>query len=966
MPDYQRKTIPFLHRGMNWNNPVDKLQDGQVPWAKNIRVKEQGTVTSADGHTVASGLDGQPFPNTGYVYQHSISRLNINNPAYDTNLKETWVMGADTELHIFQNAQTLIPQFGFNPVWTPTGQFQVFSGNPLSIVDMQPVGGGASWKYIGDSKQMVTAGYYPTDTQGGTMGRALSMGLRPPVQNNVVQVNNDGGAPGLQGNLNGDYQWVYAYRRTGTGAKSNPSAPTRFNILHPATTVTNGSVTLTLPNAPPDPQPPFQPDSHVVIDIFRFGGNLARWALVGSAPGGSQFTDNASDLSLLAAPSPPQATDPVTGLTRFNLFQPFVTQDVAHAGVVEAFPQPNGAWIITPQPPVQPGQPTPFNLNWLPGSTIIVNGIRFSIFQVISPTVIELSEDPQQQLQPGGFGLYTWSIPAGTLMSGQPLPHLWGPYGLGVSASYLFACGDANAPGTLYWTNGNDPDSTDVVNNIVVTNASEKLQAGCVYDGQPFVWSTERQFQIFPSLTVFGQFTTQEVAGAKGLWLEFSLSVQSNGITDQSVTWRGKDGLYDWSASGLRRLTDDLYPFFPHDGEFGIAPETIMPFINARSEQPENVGNLDDSQPKYHRTCWFMGMLFYDFVARTDAGNTFSTLVWDDIQVKGWVSLDQPFQDTVHPVARGIDISNNVIRKVPDPQLPDILDGLAKLKVTQGGWIYDYFGFTRGFESRIITRAEDMGDPRANKLFGDYWLDCTPLVQLVIAPKVNFHASTLTHDFVGPLNTRNDFILDFDETVTTNGLGVMQQTLGLDIHWNPPDGQFAPVLNQWSPSFVMKPEFIAFRFTDKTDEGLLQAKYLMGMNMEANTDNTAFQLNILVDGNLVAQPIVQHNGQSEKPYGWEPIAGYEFQVQMNFPQNVQWQLYKIKWIFEPWPDTVARKYPFNSLGDTGSKFIQGVVLPMETGGQQTTVGLWGDDDNITRSWTKSTLPLKKTGVVLNI
>ena len=120
-------------------------------------------------------------------------------------------------------------------------------------------------------------------------------------------------------------------------------------------------------------------------------------------------------------------------------------------------------------------------------------------------------------------------------VAGQPLPHMWGPYGIGQSGSFIFACGDPNARGTLYWTNGNDPDSTDVVNNIVVTSPSEKLVTGCVYDGQPFCWSTERQFQIFPSLTIFGQFTTQEVAGAKGCWLEWSLSVQSNGISDQSA-----------------------------------------------------------------------------------------------------------------------------------------------------------------------------------------------------------------------------------------------------------------------------------------------------------------------------------------------------------------------------------------------------------------------------------------------
>ena len=68
--DFQRKTIPFLHNGMNWNLPVEKLPDGQYPWCKNVRVVEKGTISSSHGHTPLFVVD-----NAAYV--HSISRLNI-------------------------------------------------------------------------------------------------------------------------------------------------------------------------------------------------------------------------------------------------------------------------------------------------------------------------------------------------------------------------------------------------------------------------------------------------------------------------------------------------------------------------------------------------------------------------------------------------------------------------------------------------------------------------------------------------------------------------------------------------------------------------------------------------------------------------------------------------------------------------------------------------------------------------
>jgi len=962
MPNYERKTIPFVHKGMNWNAPPDKTPEGQIPWVKNGRVLEQGVISSAHGHT-------QAFSPTGYQYLHSISRLNIKNPQFDPFLARNYVVGGDQNLLVFRDDPTL--HSGLNPVITPKGQYNVFSGNPLSIVDAQPVGAAAAWKYIADSKQMVAVGYYPGDTHN-TMARCLTIGMRQPINRATVT---KAGA----GKLLGQYQWAFAYRNLQTGARSNPSSATRHQLggdpNDPDSKISvhmvNESASMPLPDVPLDPQTG-QPDANIVIDVYRFGGTINRWALVGSGHAFEVFVDNVPDLQLLAAPGPSMATDASTGLTRFNLFQPFVTQDIARKGSGALARMPNGEWILN----TIAGDP--FNLDWLQGSTIYIGragsgavGTAYTIYEVGDPNNLVVAENLEGSFSVGDP--VDWSTNAGTLMSGQPMSHLWGPYGIGQSGSYLFACGDPNAPGTLYWTNGNDPDSTDIVNNIIVTSPSERLQTGCVYDGQPFCWSTERQFQIFPSLTVFGQFTTQEIAGAKGVWMEWSLSVQSNGFADQSVTWRGKDGIYDWSAGGgLRRLTDDLYPFFPHDGEFGFAPETIMPFINyPLTDHPEVVGNLDDRQPKYHRTCWFHGMLFYDFVAQSQDGQTYSTLVWDEVQVKGWVSLDQAFPHTHAPVARGVEIGAND-PDAGDTVTPDGSPGAmgrgGNLKVTWGDIIYDYYGYTRGFETRIVTRAEDFGDPRANKLFGDYWFDCTAYSLITIIPLVNFHRSQLEFDQVpfSIAGIRRQHVLDFDQTVTTHGIGVIQQTMGLDIRWIASDGPFTASINQWSPAIVPKPESISFRFTDRSDEGVVQAKYLMGMNLEADTGDTSFLLNVMVDGNLIAQVNIQHDGQTEKPYAWEPVAGYEFQVQMNFPQEVLWRLFKIQWIYEPWPDAVARKYPFQSLGTTGAKYIRGIVMPMETGGQPGTVHLWGDDADTDYTWTKTTEELKKTGEVLDL
>jgi hypothetical protein len=991
MANFTRKEIPFLHKGMSWNAPPEKLADGVPNWAKNVRVLQQGTISAAHGFTTKFTAPGRDFI-------HSMARLNVLNPAFDSDLSRTYVLGADYQLNVFQDQATLNNNT-LNPVTTPQG-IAGFSGNPLSIVDMQPVGAAVAWKYIGDSQQMCSVGYYPTDQYGVNMARCLTMGMDPPVitAGPPVQAPIAGTDGGLT--IGGQYQWCYVFRNLQKGSRSNPSCATRQSAATPALTIVSNAalaaaVNLFTPDVPKDPQTG-NPDPNVVVDIYRFGGTIFRWALVGTSTGATTFVDTTPDSALLAAPAPSQITDASTGLTRFNLFRPFVTQDIERTGSAVTYQGGPGAPMYLDSSSTG----STFNTQWLPGSTIYAAGAAFTIYQVIDDTKVELAGDVTGTLASGLT--VDWSTSAGTLMAGQPLSHLWGPYGIGQSGSYIFGCGDPNNEGTMYWCNGNDPDSTDVVNNIVVTSPSEKLVTGCVYAGQPYAWSTERQFQIFPSLTIFGQFTSQEVAGAKGVWLEWSLSVQSNGISDQSVTWRGKDGIYDMSANaGLQRLTDPLYLFFPHDGQPGIAPETIITQINATSQFPENVGNLDDTQPQYHRITWFQGVLFYDFVALTTnintgvVSNTFSTLVWDSVNIPGggWVSLDQPFADTSAPVARCLEIGANQIpidaAIEPGPIYGPaarggnllVLRSLDNSSTPAEPTIYDYYGYTRGFQSRVITKAEDIGDSRAPKLWGDYWVNCTPINSISFYPLGDFNVSPLLPSEAvpglvpGPPDQQNQFTFDFQEFLNAGtpgyaqlATGLLTTTLGLDIIWTAADGQFTETLNTWQPSYVLKPEFIEFRASDPDDAGAVQAKYLMGANITANTINQVCSVNVLVNGEAIATLQMQHPTQSTKPYAWTPVAGYEFQVQLTLgPAADALQLFKINWIFEPWPDAIARTYPFQNLGTSGEKYIKGIVMPMETGGEPASLTCWADDSNSTIEWTNQSTPaLKKTGKVLDL
>jgi hypothetical protein len=174
---------------------------------------------------------------------------------------------------------------------------------------------------------MLGVGYYPGDHIGSGgpnngMARALTMGMLPPLSIVYSTVN-----ASSSGALNGSYQWCTAFRRLFTGAQSNPSAATRADVNTPGTVVMNKQVSFSLPVCPTDPMTG-SPDTNVVIDVYRFGGLVNRWAYVGTGTSGASFTDNTPDAQILSAPAPSQVVDPVTGLSRFNLFMPFPVADI--------------------------------------------------------------------------------------------------------------------------------------------------------------------------------------------------------------------------------------------------------------------------------------------------------------------------------------------------------------------------------------------------------------------------------------------------------------------------------------------------------------------------------------------------------------------------------------------------------------------------------------------------------------
>lgn len=321
------------------------------------------------------------------------------------------------------------------------------------------------------------------------------------------------------------YVYRYRGRSTITGERGNPSPSMRAGMLPH-----RGRVILT-PGAPIDAA---QCD---VIDWFRYGGALARWQYVGTSE---------NDDSPIVEFLDPMADSEIDGgeVLRTDLFQPWPSFDLPRNGIAELA----GTSLERVSGDL-------FNIDWAADSAIIVNGRATSLYR--SPT----STSRMEVVENCGEGaLIEWSMPSPTLLA-QALPAIWG--GPVNNVYFVFACGDPADPGLLHWTHGNDPDATSPDNTLVVTTPSEPLQNGFFFDGQPYVFSTEKLYRIVPDFGGVSTFRAIETACTKGLWGRWAFCIAPEGIY-----FLTKDGIYLTAAGGeaINVTAEDLAIMFPQDG----------------------------------------------------------------------------------------------------------------------------------------------------------------------------------------------------------------------------------------------------------------------------------------------------------------------------------------------------------------------------------------------------------------
>lgn len=703
-----------------------------------------------------------------------------------------------------------------------------------------------------------------------------------------------GGSGPDVGELGAPYQFRYRYRVAETGVVSNWSPPSEYGVLATRLPI---SVVASAPLASPEVNR---------IDVQRFGSTLTNWLNTGTINASSGTYTDTNDDNFVSSSAP---------FSEGNInFQPWPISDVPKSGTTAT--NTTSACGISGNTVRDSG--TGFPLNLAPGTGIYVNGIPTFVTRVINTSLIETSDNI------GSGSAVAWEIPEPVLL-GQPLPSWWGPYSNGISGNMFFGCGDSRNPGTVYWTTGNNPDSTVETNALEITPTSEPLVNGCIFNGQSYVFSSERMFQL--ELVGPGEVKYIEIPNSKGLWSRWALAV------GPKIYFLSRDGIYETVGSEPTSITDrTLYPLFPNEGNLGTATNGFNP------------PNIVSGQEKFCRLSYYDNYLYFDY---KDTSGAYRSLVYTpDNQEPGW------FPDVYTP---GISFHYGE----EGQGVHSILCGGTD---TTTGKLYQLAGTsdnTTAIAWHLRSGAFDADDRRAEKLWGDFILDADPNnATLTVALGVDNYssvASTSPATLVGSAHTQKVFDL-------VSGVGIEARNVAIDVTSNSTSA--TPKVYFWEPSYIYRPEDTFLRGTDWDDLGLDSDKYVMGVHITTNTDGLSRTVGLYADGVFITNLTINHNGYLTNPYVFVPFIGRR--VRFLPTDSNSWKEFKYQFVFVPEPPLVTRWGPTQqtTFGYEGYLHMrEAYVMLTNTATVTFTITRLDDEQTFTYSIPPSTR--QKTYIVLN-
>lgn len=489
------------------------------------------------------------------------------------------------------------------------------------------------------------------------------------------------------------YLYRYRVRNPTTNVASNFSPATRL-----ALDAFRQSITVT-PTQYAAPAGTSLVATNLVLDIERFGGEIAEWHYVSTIPNAASpsYTDTLLDSTV--------GGNPILDNTNY---QPWPVIGVPVTGTTGTVAGTSVA-----------DSSTNFNTSWAMGTRILINNLPYTIYRVISTSLLELVENAGSQTA------VTWRIDQPTILA-QPLPCLWFDEQEGV----FFACGDPANPGRLYWSNPSS-ETTTPANYLDVTSPSEPLMNGLSYNIRSYLFSSDNFFQIlatssFEAIAQNSQlasapvaYEAQKIPHGKGMFSRWGLTREPSPV----ICFLAKDGINMTTGGSPIPLTDaDLYELFPNEGNLGVTVNGIA------------APNIVSAQAANLRLHYYDEYLYFDYIDTTSVRAT---------------------------LALAFDLGAATRGEAPGGWLWDVYtpgcvfhygeegSGIHALLIGGAdGHLYQYAGNSDNgiaISMEFTTPSKDQGDPRSNKLYGDIMLDSnTQGVNATATPYLNNNAMALT------------------------------------------------------------------------------------------------------------------------------------------------------------------------------------------------------------------------------
>lgn len=598
-------------------------------------------------------------------------------------------------------------------------------------------------------------------------------------------------------------------------------------------------VTVVLPTTYADPQVD-------TWDIFRTGGTLDKYRFVGFVSMGTQYyNDNFPDLAIVDLED-----------LEFDNLEPWPSIDVPLNGTASVT---GTTAVVTPA-----ANSSALIGSYLPGNEIQLGQYVYTLWtrptQLGSNWLFQFEENATVFASGIVANIYEPEV------ANQQSRMTWGPTDDG---GVIFGL-DPLRPGTVSYSKNFNPDSVADGNNLELCPPSEPLMGGCYAKGLVAVGSSARKWLLRPNFQQANKWTPTPIAGG-GLASPFGMATDGN-----TVFAIEKNGI---TADGVSITTEDLSNMFPIDG---VPPDNVL--WRGVFRPP------DFTKANLFRLACVGGYLYFDYV---DLAGSHTTLVYDTKR-KGW-SVDLSLQNiVVHVPVIQAQFQTSALGTNPVQLLLGDGAGNVYEQVDQVNDAGDAITF------RVITGEFAKGDLRANAQWGDVFLSALPSLNnamtvfgcsggVDLAASVNAPLSSTRQPII--LNSGNPIVFSYGIDVTA-----VQTFEG---------GEVAATLYIWEPAYIPQPVVEQGRFQDWDDAGDKGNKFWQGFLLEANTNGVTKSL-LARDSDTLAShaftPAINLAQQTIAAYSFtQPFIAHMVRIE---PQDdVNWNLWTIKWIVEPFPES---------------------------------------------------------------